>query len=633
MMQPEARRNRATAIAVCLALVGVGAASGTWVEVHSPNFTVVSDAGRKEAQQVAAEFEQFRVVYRTALPHARIDPGKPVIILAVKDPGTFQTLLPGYTSREGIRPSGIFAPGEERHYAAVQVLDAGPNPRRNLYHEYVHLMNRLNFRRLPAWLNEGLAEFYANTSVSGGSAEIGRPDLNHLRLVQTRPLLPLGRLLAVDHSAPEYTEKDRASIFYAQAWLLTHFLLLGDDPAYRGRLESLLDQFARGDSLYEAATQSLGPLPELEEKLSAYSRRISFRTTVLQTTSEVAETPFSVRELSPAQVKAIQGDFLLQTQRPVEARALLDEAVREDPQLTTPKESLGRLELLEGRRKEARNWFGKAIANDSRSYLVYYYFAMLTVEDTKDPEEIEIAEEHLERAIELNPGFAPACAALSGFYAVRPGMIHGALELARKAAELEPETLGFGLNVGNILLRMQRVEEAFDIGKQVLTRALTEKDRREARAFLETVRSYQAKLAEWKRIEDSARAAAEERKRRQAEAQQTESTPTARLRREPPQPQWGAGPKRRVYGSGVEGWIASVSCRGKTMSLALDVAAYRLNLRSINYYEIGFQTAGWNPPDDFNPCVHLKGRRAVVIYMAVHGKAYAGEILSIEVTQ
>jgi hypothetical protein len=58
------------------------------VEVRSPHFTVVSDASGKEAQQVAAEFEQFRVVYRTALPHARIDPGKPVIVLAVKDPGT-----------------------------------------------------------------------------------------------------------------------------------------------------------------------------------------------------------------------------------------------------------------------------------------------------------------------------------------------------------------------------------------------------------------------------------------------------------------------------------------------------------------------------------------------------------------
>jgi hypothetical protein len=34
-----------------------------WVEVHSPHFTVVSDAGDKQARQVADQFEQIREAF------------------------------------------------------------------------------------------------------------------------------------------------------------------------------------------------------------------------------------------------------------------------------------------------------------------------------------------------------------------------------------------------------------------------------------------------------------------------------------------------------------------------------------------------------------------------------------------
>jgi tetratricopeptide (TPR) repeat protein len=614
----------------------MAAESGDWVEVRSPNFVVISDGGAKAAQTVAAEFEQFRAVYRSAFPKARTDPGKPVIVLAVRDSKTWAALLPAFASRTGgVRPAGVFTPGEERHYAAIQILDSGANPRRNIYHEYVHLMNRLNFRQLPVWLNEGLAEFYANTAIRPGSAEVGLPDEHHLNLLRTRALLPLGDFFAVDQASPEYMEKERASIFYAQAWLLTHFLVLGDDPAYRDRLDSLLEQIVRGTPPEEATAQALGPLPDLQMKLEAYSRSIAFRAIVVQTSSDFVGSAFPARPMRPAEAKSVQGDFLFQTQRPTEARAFLEEALRDEPQLTAPKETLGRLALLEGNHKEARAWFTKAIEGDSQSFLVHYYFARLTAEESQDREDIEIAEDHLERSVELNPNFASGCAALSGFYAARPGMIHAALDLARRAAELEPETLGFALNLGGILLRMERVDEAIEIGERTLARAITEKDRRDARTFLESARRYQTKLAEWKRIEETSRAAAEERRKRHADASRGETPPSpgpAQLTA-PPQTQCGAGPKRQVFGSGVEGWIASVTCRGKTMILALDVAAYRLNLRSADYFETGFQTSGWKPPKDFDPCLHLKGRRAIVIYRAVRGKGYNGEILSIEVTQ
>lgn len=602
-----------------------------WVEVRSPNFIVVSDAGENQARHVLADFERFRSVIRAALPQLRLDSSKPVIIIGVKEAETLQRLLPGFRGGpERVRPSGIFVPGDERYYAAVLLTGTGRDVTHNLYHEYVHLLNRLNFPRLPTWLNEGLAEVYANTAIYADNTEIGRPDANHLSRLNSQPLLGLQQLLAADHTSPEYNEADRASVFYAQSWLLTHYLLFGHDGAHRKQLDDLLDRLARGADPLEAASRIFAETPNLEAALQTYARQAIFETRVVPTERAAAEKDLPVRQLAAAEVKALQGDFFLQTHRPVEARTLLEESLALDPQRASTHESMGRLALLEGKPKEALEWFSRAVVGGSQSYLAHYCYALLIAEKAKDPDIIEEAEDHLERAIELNFSFAPAYAALSGFYMLRPGMIDGALELAKTAVELDPDSLDYELNCGRILLRMRRTDEAIALGERVLPRAITERERREVTAFLDTARAYQKELAEWQQAYAAARAEAEERRKRRAD-QQAAAEPASGSKDEPPQPKWGAGAKRRVWGSGVEGWIFSVMCRGKTLDLQVDVAGYRLALHSSNYFEMGFNTAGWVPPHDFDPCVHLKGKRAVIIYTALKGKRYAGEILSIEI--
>jgi hypothetical protein len=41
-------------------------------------------------------------------------------------------------------------------------------------------------------------------------------------------LLPLSALFAVDASSANYHENNKASIFYAESWLLTHYLMTRD---------------------------------------------------------------------------------------------------------------------------------------------------------------------------------------------------------------------------------------------------------------------------------------------------------------------------------------------------------------------------------------------------------------------
>jgi hypothetical protein len=45
-----------------------------WVEVRSPNFIVVSNAGEKEARKTAVHFEQIRAVFSTVADGGRATP-------------------------------------------------------------------------------------------------------------------------------------------------------------------------------------------------------------------------------------------------------------------------------------------------------------------------------------------------------------------------------------------------------------------------------------------------------------------------------------------------------------------------------------------------------------------------------
>src|SRR5271165_1457704 len=76
-------------------------AKDVWLEVRSPHFVVASNAGEKQARQVAQQFEEIRGVFQTAFPKLRLDPGKPIIILAAKNENSMKALIPGFYEQKG----------------------------------------------------------------------------------------------------------------------------------------------------------------------------------------------------------------------------------------------------------------------------------------------------------------------------------------------------------------------------------------------------------------------------------------------------------------------------------------------------------------------------------------------------
>lgn len=56
-----------------------------WVEVRSPNFSVITDAGEKKGRDVALHFEQMRSVFGKLMTRANVNLSVPLQIVAFRN--------------------------------------------------------------------------------------------------------------------------------------------------------------------------------------------------------------------------------------------------------------------------------------------------------------------------------------------------------------------------------------------------------------------------------------------------------------------------------------------------------------------------------------------------------------------
>jgi tetratricopeptide (TPR) repeat protein len=618
-----------TAGLVWMALAAVSPAAEKaekWIEVRSAHFVLLSNAEENQARHAAAEFEQFREVFRAAMPQARVDSGTPLVILAAKDEKSLKQLLPSYWERKGgARPVGCFVGGQEKEYVALRLDAPAGNRNRVIYHELAHKLVSLNYGVVPLWLNEGLAEFFAQAKLEGRDAGIGRPSEEQLRFLRRGKLLPLETLMAVDFQSPYYNESDKTSLFYAQSWALTHYLKMGERGANQEQVTYYLRLLSDGVAQPAAATRSFGDLNALGRKLEAYVQGNEFYVIRVPAGTTPDEAAFAARQITLAEVLAVRGDFHVHNNRLGEAQKELEEALRLDPKLALANEGMGFLQLKKGSRESAEQWFAKAVEFDSKNALAHYYHAVAMAREGEEVGDLEKTEKHLKRAIELNPDFAAAYSLLALAYATQGNQLDVALRLARQAVALVPGDIQYQLNLGHVLLRTERVDEATKAGQLALASARKAEDRTAAEQFLENVRKFQEFLMERKKYEERVAAEQKALDERRIQRQQGGKTVVGSRRGGGAEP---VGPAN----SALEGKVAGVVC-GETTALDLLVehGKQMTKLHTENYFKVEFWAVNWQPPENFQPCDQLAGLRVKVIYRVTQGQPYAGEILTIEV--
>ncbi|MCB1036914.1 MAG: DUF1570 domain-containing protein, partial [Acidobacteria bacterium] len=204
---------------------------GKWLEVRSPNFVVVSDAGEHRARDAAVHFEQIRVLFTRFFPEGIRSSAPPLLVFAVSGEQTMKRFLPeAWQSRDRSRPKGAFRSVPTSSQVVLRADLVGGEDFQTVYHEYFHFLAQTGYQlQLPVWVDEGLAGFWGGTRLTPKETQVGLPNATYLTVLKEGRLLPLPVLAHVDRSSSHYRQGHKASLFYAQSWALIHYILLGEE--------------------------------------------------------------------------------------------------------------------------------------------------------------------------------------------------------------------------------------------------------------------------------------------------------------------------------------------------------------------------------------------------------------------
>jgi tetratricopeptide (TPR) repeat protein len=593
------------AAGVWLAMPGFAAKHETWVEVRSPNFIVVSNAGEKQARKTATQFEQIRTLFRSSLAAAGGHPTPIITIVAVKDEKSMSELLPEYWTKGHTHPAGWFAYRMDQFYIVVELDAQGTNPYETVYHEYYHSLTMPYFPNLPTWLSEGLADFFGNSEISGNTATMGRANPLLIEQLRQSKLIPLDVLFKVDHSSPYYNEQNKTSLFYAESWALTHYLFLGDNQSHRQALMAYTDALGHGKSSDEAAAIAFGDLKKLQAGLSNYISKYAFNYIQMKAPSELPPTDLPARSLSDAEVDAYRGGLFAVRGRSQEAMQALEEAVRLDPNLALACRNLALAQFFNNQQTEALVSVNKAVELDPKDGLTRYLRAYLSSRSAGMQDDSQIQDD-LRRSIALSPDFAPPYGLLSWYLASQDQNLPEALSLAKKANSLEPGNISYQLDVAQVLLHMHHFDEAQAVVQRAgVGASAQEKDQVEK--FMTYLQQYRTHYEG----RESALAS--------SEGANTGSVSAG-------QPSEAGDEKETDATAGV---VSQVSCAGG-LKIQLDTPEGLRTFRT----EPGTPfriTAPTRAQANINPCTSLKGLRVAVQFTPDDSKGMTGTMHQIQI--
>jgi Flp pilus assembly protein TadD len=598
-------------------------AADNWIEVRSPHFIVNTNAGEKEARKVADQFEQIRKMFHSALSALRLDPPQPIIIVAAKNENTLKLFLPEEWEVKGhIHHAGMYQPGQDKDYVVLRVDSEGNNPFHTLYHEYTHALLRLNFSNLPIWLNEGLAEFFGNSTLGDKEIKTGTIDPGHLYLLNQSKLIPIETLLEIDHNSPYYNETNRASIFYAESWAVVHYLMMDNEARQRQLMKTFLTAWSKSGNQLDAAREAFGDLRQFGKKIESYARQSSFQIGLVKVGQEAADKNYVVRSVSPGEALALRGDFFTHHDRIDQAPPLLDEAVKSEPNLPFAHEALAYYHYRRHEIEAADKEIMEAIKLGAAGFAPQYFHGVLLMQRGDFSEEVaREAKGSLEKAVQLNPQFAPAYEGLSRAYSRSPETQKQAVNAAIKAVQLDPAQHAYAINLAYLLLNSSRFAEARIVAQRILAAATSPGEKEVANSLLQHVQQGE----EWasKRQTDPAALP--------GQSDEDSIKFTASMR-----PPVGTAGQERAQDAavqlkghlyGADGRISMVECsKGPEFTINVDLPSGPVSFHATDFGKVSMSWADGAPEPLLKTCEQWKGRRVQVWFLLTPGKEYAGEI-------
>ena len=497
--------------------LGASSASGarSWQLIRGANVVVIGQQSAKALRDVAVEIEQFRMVVGNLFRGARQPLPMPTVVYLFDDENAMKPFVPLYNGKPAVLGGYCHCGSSDDVNFIVAGLARYSESSAIIFHEYAHLLVRNAVRDVPVWLNEGLAEYYSTFALKSGGrqADIGRAIARHVLLLREH-VLPVAQLLAVDETSALYNEGERRSIFYAESWALTHYLLM-ERPDGASIVNRYLTAVAAGTPSEKAFVDATGvSLKEMDLELRRYVTRPTFRVVALVLADRIdVDEPERARTISAAEADARLGDVQMRVGRLNEAAARIEAAAAAGADVAQAQLALGLLRLRQERKPEAWAPLEKAAALAPDDFIAQYTYALtlLRREGESEAEEKALAERAhaaLTRALAVSPQSASALVWLGYADLVLDVRLPEARDATTRAMALAPGRLDYRIQLAQIYVRQNEIAE----GRRLLADLAQVKNNEEvssrARTLLDRLDEHERAVTEQRAREAAAREAA-----------------------------------------------------------------------------------------------------------------------------
>jgi Flp pilus assembly protein TadD len=465
-----------------------------WVEVRSPHFSVVTDAGEKRGREAAMRFEQMRAVFGTLLVKAKVNLPVPLQIVALRNSKEVEQFAPMWNGKP-TKVTGLFQGNSDRCFIILDM--SAEDPWKVVFHEYAHqLMNGNVAGRTDAWFEEGFAEYFSSIEVDGKQARVGKIPANDYEMVRSGGMLKIADLFRVKQDSRIYNDNnDRRAMFYIESSMVVHYLY--DNlliPKLSTYFELAIDKKV---PVEDAIQQSFGmSAQEFDMVLRGYINSGRYRYYPIAAPASLVSSDFASAFLTSVDANAILADVHLHS-RDYQPKALeeFQQILQTSPTHPGALRGMGYAYLGKRDFDHAADFFRRASQADSKDPRVHYYSALLMNRQEPvihDRDQLDVMKQELQTAIALDPNFADSYSLLAYAY-VSGGESDKALEAMRKAVELSPRNEEYLYNLAMMYLSAQNADPAIRLLSYLQNSTSPEVAAR-ARQSLAEAESYKAAL-------------------------------------------------------------------------------------------------------------------------------------------
>jgi len=363
-MTAIARRARVLAATLLCLLAASAASAAAWHAATTAHFVLYAAGSPDSVVHMARDLERMAELL-AGEGMGSTSPVRPrVFLIAFPDRQSFEPHQPMQNGKRA-RLAGYAESTPYGHW--IGYVAGEQQGRWTANHEFVHTIAAELFQSVPTCLNEGFAEFYSTSSVGPRGIRYGDPIPWHLETLRTGDLFTLDQLFGKGARDLAYAGGRSSSLFYAESWILVHYLMHEEGGA--PRLRRLAEAVAGGTPAKDAMAkiypgESWQGLPARLRNYAAVDER-DFPTFEIPIAGASKEIAVSLRDADPAEIAVHTGLWRMQpagTDAEV-TRSLFEQARQDAKTAALAADGFGLLALQGSQAAEAEKQFRHAASD------------------------------------------------------------------------------------------------------------------------------------------------------------------------------------------------------------------------------------------------------------------------------